>query len=280
MYVPTSPAELDPGWLNEVLAGADAFRGAEILAVDRRVIGVGYGLDGTVARIALEVEGGPPEAPTSLVAKLVSGPRGRDEVVFYEHIAPHMPIRVPRYYAGFVSEDAARAVLLLEDLDGTVQGDAVSGADRAQTEAVLAAMARFHAVFQDAEHEVMPRSRSGVPRPPRGSPGFASACPASWSGTRQASTSVRSTSWPASASASRRPARCWRRRRLRSRTRTCTPTTYSSFPRASPSCSIGRTHGVAQRLWTSRASWWRAHTPTSAGLMIASCGRATPVRNA
>ncbi|MDJ0523671.1 MAG: hypothetical protein QNJ90_16495, partial [Planctomycetota bacterium] len=155
MHVPDSPAGLDAAWLQTALAGASAFEGARIHALDVRIIGVGYGLDGVAAHVTLVAEGGPPDRPASLVVKFAPAPRGPAEVSFYERVAPHMPIRLPRYYGGFVSAEAQHAVLLLEDLTAAVQGDCIVGATLTQAEAVLSAMARFHAAFLGGEHPAL-----------------------------------------------------------------------------------------------------------------------------
>lgn len=169
MHVPATPEELDATWLERVLAPIEAFRDVRIAAVEARVIGVGYGLDGTVAHLTLRTREGRRDAPGSLVAKLARAGRGRDEIAFYEIVAPHVPIRLPAWYGGLVAEAGDRAVLLFEDLTGADQGDTVRGAGRTESLAVLRTMARFHAAFHGADDAAL----DGVRRWPGRADGLA-----------------------------------------------------------------------------------------------------------
>ena len=123
--VPGDPADLTAEWLGDALAEATAFRGATIRAVRVTVIGEGFGLDGTVARLDLGTSG--PSTPSCVVAKLAKAARGRDEIRFYETIAPEMPIRLAGYYAGRIDEASDRAVLLIECISPAEQGDVLGG---------------------------------------------------------------------------------------------------------------------------------------------------------
>ena len=74
MALPSSPDDLTPEWLGDTLADAAAFCDAKIRSVTHSVIGEGFGLDGTVARLDLETNN--TEAPASIVAKFAKAKRG------------------------------------------------------------------------------------------------------------------------------------------------------------------------------------------------------------
>jgi len=149
--VPGTPAEITPAWLAAMLAEAPGFADLRVTGLTPVVIGEGFGLDGTVVRLGLKTSPAPPPFP--LVAKLARAKGGAIENDFYRRLAPLMPIRLPRLLASAVDEDADRAVLLLEDMGPAEQGDILKGATRAQVQAVVRSMARFHAAF--AGHDVL-----------------------------------------------------------------------------------------------------------------------------
>src|SRR5262245_31786676 len=137
MPMPSGPDALDAAWLRSALAVAGR---QPLRIVKREVIGVGYGLDGTLARVG--VEGGPGGAKT-LVAKWSAAESGAREARFYREVAPKLGIALPKLLGAFA--DAGRALLLLEDVAPARQGDAIVGATPIEAAGVGEAAATFHA---------------------------------------------------------------------------------------------------------------------------------------
>lgn len=142
MSLPAAPSDLDATWVRHALAGEADLRAGEFRAVRAEVIGVGYGLDGTVARVtAVDANGD----ESTFVAKWCRAKDGETERRFYRDVAPHLGIEVPRLYATFVEGD--RALLLLEDVAPSRQGDAIVGATPEDAQRLMEVAACFHARY-------------------------------------------------------------------------------------------------------------------------------------
>jgi hypothetical protein len=143
MPVPESPDALTAAWLDAALRDAPAFAGCAVRGVEATVIGVGFGLDGTVARLALETDGD--EAPAALVAKWAKAAQGERELRFYSELAPHLDADLATFHAGLVDAGADRALLVFEDVADAQQGDMLVGSTAPQAEALARTEARIHA---------------------------------------------------------------------------------------------------------------------------------------
>ena len=125
--LPATSDDLTPWLLNQLLADAPEFAGAEIVSTDVEIIGTGRGFVGEVARVSLTFAGNHPSAPDSIVAKLparhdstrefgFSGGAYEHEYLFYTHLAGDCGLPVPDcYFAGFDGR-TQKTVLLIEDL--------------------------------------------------------------------------------------------------------------------------------------------------------------------
>jgi hypothetical protein len=142
MSIPAGPADLDATWIRRALASDAESHASEICSVRVEVIGVGYGLDGIVARVTtMETSG----RAATLVAKWCRPEAGAREARFYREVAPHLGIDVPRLRGAFIEPD--RALLLLEEVAPSRQGDAIVGATRAEARHLVDVVGRFHARF-------------------------------------------------------------------------------------------------------------------------------------
>jgi hypothetical protein len=155
MPVP-GPEELDAPWVERALREAGDAAAGEIVALRSRRIGVGYGLEGTLARLTLVSRDG---RESTMVAKWCGARDGTTENRFYREIGPHLDGVVPRLRAFAVEED--RALLLLEDVAPARQGDAIVGATPEEAGRLVEAAAGLHAAFwgsvQDAAVAWLPR---------------------------------------------------------------------------------------------------------------------------
>lgn len=153
--IPADPFSISPEWLDEALPD-DVLGGAAVTGVRAENIGEGTGIFGEIARLELRTEGGDGSAPGSVVAKMACTETANLEVAlqlgiydrelaFFAEIAPTTSLRVPACHVSRRSDDG-RFVLILEDLTGEYEvGDQVVGASADQAEAVIDALAPFHA---------------------------------------------------------------------------------------------------------------------------------------
>jgi hypothetical protein len=137
--VPSGPQELSVAWLRRTLAEAGDPRAEAIASVRSERIGVGYGLDGTLARLTLADAAG---REWTLVAKWCGKESGAHEARVYRELGDRLGNGLARLVAAEVGAD--RALLLLEDIAPAKQGDALVGASPSEAQQVFEVMARFH----------------------------------------------------------------------------------------------------------------------------------------
>jgi len=142
---PADPTVLDAAWL-EALLRSRSFPMARLRRVTPEIIGVGFGLRGTSARVILEGDG----VPKTLVLKWAPTKDVRREAHFYNSLAPRLPLRLAELHAHISDDAVERGVLVLEDMVETRQGDILIGATSDEADAVVDAMAILHARFWDA----------------------------------------------------------------------------------------------------------------------------------
>ena len=149
-----TPADVDATWLTDVLRDRGILQpGDRVTAVRRTPVGTGQMAD--TVRFGLEYE--PPGAgPATVVGKFASQDEqslstGRImrayevEVRFYTEVAPKVGTRLPQLLFAALDPVDAWFTLLMEDLEGAVQGDEIVGCDPAVAEAALDQLAALHA---------------------------------------------------------------------------------------------------------------------------------------
>lgn len=149
MTIPAGPESLDAAWLERALREGGVLRDARVRRLTAEIIGVGYGLDGTSARLTIDGDGVPP----TLVAKWSSREDARREAGFYRGVAPRLDLRLATLYASAIDDAAERGVLVLSDVAPARQGDTLVGTTEAESDALADAMASFHAAFWDAPED-------------------------------------------------------------------------------------------------------------------------------
>jgi len=121
-------------------------------------IGTEIGFLDNLARLILTYDQTESDAPDSLVVKVSSseatyrqiGDRYHAyerEFRFYETVAPHSPIRLPRCFGREVDPETNAHWLILEDLGSLSAGDQVKGVTPAQAEASVETIGRLHALW-------------------------------------------------------------------------------------------------------------------------------------
>ena len=154
--IPASPADINAGWLTEVLEVGD------IADVKVENLGAGLGLLGEVSRVHLSYRSADDAAagPATLIAKTQSpSPESvfvaqamgfyDREVSFYRSLASTVGVRTPRCFHADIADDGTPFVLLLEEITGARAIDQIVGATRADAEAVIDQAVVLHASFWD-----------------------------------------------------------------------------------------------------------------------------------
>ena len=148
-----TPDDVTPRWLTERLqeAGHD---GVEVKGFSSTAIGTGQ--LGKCIRFTLEIEGGNPETPRSLVGKFPSDdPMSRQtgvmlqnyikEVTFYRELQSRLSISTPRCYYAAIDGVGPEFALLLEDLAPAEQGDQIAGCSPDVARAAVLELVGLHA---------------------------------------------------------------------------------------------------------------------------------------
>jgi hypothetical protein len=153
-----APADVDAGWVTDVLRDRGLLQAGRVTAVRPTPVGTGQMAD--TVRFALEYEPAGSGPPT-IVGKFTSQDEqshatGRImrayevEVRFYAEIAPRIANRHPRLLFAALDPDEAWFTLLLEDLANATQGDEIAGCDVTVAAAALDQMAGLHAPCWEA----------------------------------------------------------------------------------------------------------------------------------
>ena len=150
-FVPASPEEITPDWLNGALDGA--FPGVRVTTIRQ----TGF-IDGTAQKLRFQLTYAPDgrQGPPSLWIKGGFDPKGAEqgdafanEVRFFLDLAPLLDINIPRCFFGVIDAASNNGVVILEDLilRGATFGRATAPLSADQAAAVLSLQARFHARF-------------------------------------------------------------------------------------------------------------------------------------
>ncbi len=158
--LPSSSDEVTPAWLTSVLRTSGALDdGVSVTAVETEPFAVGVGLLSALHR-ATPSYSVDTAAPDSLIVKFpIDIPHQRAiadafnvygrEVKAYREVAPESPISTPRVHAAIHDAEASHCCIVMEDLSGHVQADAVTGATWEQAVAAIDALASFHAHWHE-----------------------------------------------------------------------------------------------------------------------------------
>jgi hypothetical protein len=125
--------EITPEWLTVVLQADGSIGAGRVAGIEGRL--VGNGLMGVCVRCSLTLDGAPETAPTSVIVKLAAEEDStrafmastgyRNELCFYQHLAPTLTVRAPR--CSYAASDDDWFTLVLEDLAPAEAGDQLVG---------------------------------------------------------------------------------------------------------------------------------------------------------
>jgi len=152
--MPRIADDLSEEWLTSALR--TRFPDIEVRTFDARIIGLGEGFMGQLARVGLDYETPHASWPQSLIVKFASpNPETRKmardrnlyhrEIGFYRDIGNAVGVPVPDCYFSHHEVESNHFVLLLEDLAPGEPSDQVEGTDRETSRQVIEHLARLHA---------------------------------------------------------------------------------------------------------------------------------------
>ncbi len=157
--VPATQDDITPEWLTAALREGGHIGEARVVSFDATVIGEGVGFLGVLRRLIPHYDRAVGGAPKSVIAKVpTSFPEARTigmrfryyerENRFYEDVAPHVALRIPRAYYVGTDVEAGNFALLLEDLGEHARiGDQLAGCDLPTARMVVRELAKFHAAW-------------------------------------------------------------------------------------------------------------------------------------
>ena len=142
--IPRTPDDVTADWLTGVL-------GTEVDSV--ATVPIGTGQTGATYRLSVGYRGAP-DLPDSFAIKLPSQDDTvrdrvaigyRSEHAFYNTVADHVRVPIPRSYHCEIDGEGAEFVLLLADMAPAEQGDQIAGCTAAEASLAVRALAGLHA---------------------------------------------------------------------------------------------------------------------------------------
>ena len=153
LAIPKTIDNVDAGWLTAAL-------GVEVTAARQERVGEGVGLVGELARVHLTYADAAAATASGLAATMIAKAHTRatdmlpiaqfyglytTEVGFYRDASSRFGVRTPACFYADVSADGTQCILLLEDLDGSLAIDQITGCPIDRAEQVIDALAVMHA---------------------------------------------------------------------------------------------------------------------------------------
>ena len=152
MNLPSAPTAIDAEWMNEHMP-ASFLSGRTVTDVAHDNIGEGTGIFGEIGRVSITFDDGTTDSviakmachePANLAIAQALGIYER-ELNMFEHVMPRSGLTVPSAYVAERGEGGT-FLIVMEDLSHSWDvGDQVVGATLAQAEAIVDALAAFHA---------------------------------------------------------------------------------------------------------------------------------------
>ena len=149
-----TPAALTPEWITGALRSSGRLGAGTVTDVELSPVGTGQMCDSL--RLTLRFDGGPVDAPATMIAKLPAADETsratarslgsyENEVRFYQLLAPELPMRTPAVYYADIDVETASFILLLEDMAPAEQGDQLRGCSPETAKVAVDELVRLHA---------------------------------------------------------------------------------------------------------------------------------------
>lgn len=152
----TSPEQVTPEWLTEVLRSAGALDTGRVASVDAASVGTGQVGDSFRFTLRYDDEDGPPTlvgkfpAVDATSRQAAATTRTYEvETRFYQQLRDRVDITTPTPYVALLDVDANDFVLLMNDLAPALQGDQMAGCDATAAALAMREIARLHAPVWD-----------------------------------------------------------------------------------------------------------------------------------
>ncbi|MCB0123060.1 MAG: DUF1679 domain-containing protein [Caldilineaceae bacterium] len=158
MNIPTTSTEFTTDWLTTALRTTSTITHAAVTKCEVQPLTTLNDLTSQQVRLCLTYDRTEGEAPRTLIAKFsAADPEMRKnwqghyarEVNFYQQVAPHVALRVPRCYYSALDGASGAHVLLLEDLAPAASPGWEEGCTLAQTAEAIRQIACLHADWWD-----------------------------------------------------------------------------------------------------------------------------------
>ena len=158
--MPLVADDLTLEWLNCALQ--PVLGNLSIIGFESKIIGVGEGFLGQLARLSLRLDSDEPSVPQTVIAKFASTkPETREfareqnyyarEIGFYRDIGQEVGIKVPLCYFSEHLPESNHFVILLQDLAPALASDQVKGTGVEDSIRVIEAFAALHATWWNSE---------------------------------------------------------------------------------------------------------------------------------
>lgn len=170
--LPSTPADISIEWMTAVLHGSGALSSSgSVAAISHTPVGEGVGMLSEIEFLGLTYDGVTDDAPASVVVKFPTANETNREVArhydvysrevrYFSELDALSAAPGPRVHLAQGDED--HFVLVLEDLSDYRTGDQIIGADLAETESAIDALAMLHSSFwgrmDGEEFDWLPRS--------------------------------------------------------------------------------------------------------------------------
>ena len=157
LSIPNTPGDITPQWLTEALCSSNVVVTSLFIEPIAELTCAGQ-----LARLHLSFSQSQSTLPSTLVAKLHAPDEplraktrpfmpDKCEILFYQHLADEIPLRIPHCYYSTMNVTDGKYVRILEDLAPAKVGDQIRGSTVEETVLAIRAIAGFHAHWWQSE---------------------------------------------------------------------------------------------------------------------------------
>ena len=155
LSIPNTPDDITPQWLTKALCSTGI--SPNVIVTSLRIEPIAeFTCAGQLARLHLSFRQSQSTLPRILVAKLHAPDEplraktrpftpDKCEILFYQHLADEIPLRIPHCYYSAMNVTDGKYVRILEDLAPAKVGNQIKGSTAEETALALRAIASFHA---------------------------------------------------------------------------------------------------------------------------------------
>ena len=161
LSIPNTPDDITPQWLTEALYSTETPPDVVVTSIYIEPIAE-FTCAGQLARLHLSFSQPQLTLPNTLVVKLHAPDEllrakirpftpDKREILFYQQLASHLPLRIPHCFYSAMNARDGKYVRILEDLASAKVGDQIRGSTAEEAALALRAIAGFHAYWWKSE---------------------------------------------------------------------------------------------------------------------------------